>query len=45
MAIRKHKKLSFDDVRAVATIFPGIEEGTSYGTLAFRVRGKFLGRR
>jgi hypothetical protein len=29
-------------VRGVALALPGVEEGTSYGTPAFRVRGKFF---
>lgn len=36
--------LTFDDVLRPALSFPGVEAGTSYGTPAFRVRGKFLGR-
>ena len=38
---------SFSDVetlRRIALGFPGVEEGTSYGTLAFRVSGKFICR-
>lgn len=31
-------------VRRLALGFPGVEEGTSYGTPGFRVRGKFLAR-
>ncbi|MEX0643676.1 MAG: MmcQ/YjbR family DNA-binding protein [Parvularculaceae bacterium] len=31
-------------VRKIALSFPGVEEGTSYGTAAFRVRKKFLVR-
>ncbi|HVR38515.1 MAG TPA: MmcQ/YjbR family DNA-binding protein [Thermoanaerobaculia bacterium] len=37
-------KLSVDDFRRIALSFPGVEEGTSYGTLAFRFRKKFLAR-
>jgi len=37
-------KVTFASVRRVALSFPGVEEGTSYGTPAFRVRGKFLAR-
>jgi hypothetical protein len=32
------------DLHALAVSFPGVEEGPCYGTLGFRVRGKFLGR-
>lgn len=35
---------TFDTVREIALTLPGVEEGTSYGTLAFRVRKKFLCR-
>jgi hypothetical protein len=31
-------------VRRLALVFPGVEEGISYGTPGFRVRGKFLAR-
>ena len=31
-------------VRRLALAFPGVEEGRSYGTPGFRVRGKFLAR-
>ncbi len=33
-----------DAVRRLALQLPGVEEGTSYGTPAFRVRGRFLAR-
>ncbi len=36
--------LTFDDVRQIALALPGVEEGTSYGTPAFKVKGKFLSR-
>ncbi len=38
------RKVNFDTVRRIALEFPGVEEGVSYGTAAFRVRGKFLSR-
>jgi hypothetical protein len=31
-------------IRRLALAFPGMEEGLSYGTPGFRVRGKFLAR-
>ena len=31
-------------VRAIAMKLPGVEEGTSYGTPAFKVKGKLLAR-
>jgi hypothetical protein len=30
--------------RRLATALPGVEEGTSYGTPSWKVRGKFMGR-
>jgi hypothetical protein len=35
---------SLERVREVALALPGVEEGTSYGTPGFRVRGKFFAR-
>jgi hypothetical protein len=32
------------DVAAIGARFPGVEEGTSYGTPSLKVRGKFLCR-
>jgi hypothetical protein len=31
-------------LRELALALPGVEEGTSYGTVAFRVRGRLLAR-
>jgi hypothetical protein len=36
--------LTFDYVRRIALALPEVEEGTSYGTPAFKVKGKFLSR-
>jgi hypothetical protein len=36
------KKISFDTVRKIGLGFPGVEEGTMYGTPALKVRGKLL---
>lgn len=36
--------VTLQTVRRVALAFPEVEEGLAYGTPAFRVRGKFLGR-
>jgi hypothetical protein len=36
--------MTWDEVRAIALAFPGVEEGTSYGTPGFKVKGKFLTR-
>lgn len=45
MAARARKKgMNFEDVRRIALSFPGVEEGTSYGTPAFRVSRKFITR-
>ena len=35
---------TFEDVREIAHALPGIEDGTSYGTRALKVRGKLLAR-
>lgn len=36
--------MTFDDVRAMALALPMVEEGTSYGTPAFRVGKRLLAR-
>jgi hypothetical protein len=36
--------VTFKQVRLVAQAFPGIEDSTSYGTPALKVRGKLLAR-
>ncbi|NPU65184.1 MmcQ/YjbR family DNA-binding protein [Bradyrhizobium sp. 83012] len=36
--------MTFDDVRAVALAWPEVEDGTSYGTPALKVRKKLLTR-
>lgn len=36
--------VTFDTVREAALRFPGVEDGTSYGTPALKVRGKLLAR-
>jgi hypothetical protein len=36
--------LTWNDVRRIALAFPGVEEGTSYGTPAFRASKKFFTR-
>jgi hypothetical protein len=36
--------MTFADVRRLARELPGAEEGTSYGTPAFKVRGKLFAR-
>ena len=41
---RKAKSVTFDTVRQLALALPGVEEGTSYGTPAFKVGGKLLAR-
>ena len=38
------RKLSLATIRKVAHALPGIEEGTSYGTPAFRFRRKLIAR-
>lgn len=36
------KKVSFDTVREIGLALPGVEEGTTYGTPALKVRGKMF---
>ncbi|MGA2740473.1 MAG: MmcQ/YjbR family DNA-binding protein [Bryobacteraceae bacterium] len=36
--------VAFEDVRKIALSFANVEEGTSYGTAAFKVRGKLFVR-
>jgi hypothetical protein len=36
--------MTFDDVRALAHAWPGVEDSTSYGTPALKVKGKGLTR-
>ena len=36
--------MTWDEVLAIALAFPGVEEGTSYGTPALKANGKFLTR-
>ena len=40
----KRSRVTLATVRRLALAFPGVEEGQSYGTPGFRVRGKFLAR-
>jgi hypothetical protein len=40
----KRKVVTFDLIRDLALKHPGVEEGTSYGTRALRVKGKFMAR-
>ena len=35
---------SFETVRRIAHEFPGVEDGTSYGTAALKVRGALIAR-
>jgi hypothetical protein len=39
-----NRKLTLPTIRHVALSFPGVEEGTSYGTPAFRLKKKLLVR-
>ena len=38
------KRVTFDTVRQIAQTLPGAEESTSYGTPAFKVKGKLFAR-
>ncbi|HEV7364565.1 MAG TPA: MmcQ/YjbR family DNA-binding protein [Gemmatimonadales bacterium] len=40
----KRSRVTLATVRRLSLGFPGVEEGLSYGTPGFRVRGKFLAR-
>jgi Uncharacterized protein conserved in bacteria len=40
----KRKPVTFDLIRELAMKHPGVEDGTSYGTPALRVKGKFMAR-
>jgi hypothetical protein len=40
----KQRGVTFEEVRELALALPGMEEGTSFGTPAFRVRKKFIAR-
>ena len=40
----KIKTVTFDTVRQIAKTLPGAEESTSYGTPAFKVKGKLFAR-
>ena len=41
---RTGEPVTFETVRQIALALPGVEEGKSYGSPAFRVGGKFLAR-
>jgi hypothetical protein len=41
---RRVRGLSVEALRQLICAFPGVEEGPSFGTPGFRVRGKFLAR-
>jgi hypothetical protein len=36
--------VTFDEIRELAHTLPGVEDGTSYGTPALKVKGKLLAR-
>ena len=40
----RSSRVTWSTVRALALAFPGVEEGSSYGTPGLRVRGRFLAR-
>jgi len=42
--VSKRAAVTFEQVRLAAQAFPGIEDSTSYGTRALKVRGKLLAR-
>jgi hypothetical protein len=42
--VTKRAAVTFEQVRVAAQAFPGVEDSTSYGTPALKVRGKLLAR-
>ena len=40
--MRRQKPITFDTVRKIGLALPGVEEGTSYGSPALKVRGKMF---
>jgi hypothetical protein len=42
--VTKRTPVTFEQVRLAAQAFPGVEDSTSYGTPALKVRGKLLAR-
>jgi hypothetical protein len=42
--MKSEQPVTFETVRQIALALPGVEEGTSYGTPAFRVHKKFFVR-
>jgi hypothetical protein len=42
--VPNQSRITLATVRRLALAFPGVEEGLSYGTPGFRIRGKFLAR-
>lgn len=44
MSPRKGPPVTFETVRQIALALPGVEEGTSYGTPALRIKKKFFAR-
>jgi hypothetical protein len=44
ISARGRNPVTFDEIRAVAHALPGVEDGTSYGTPALKVRGKLFAR-
>lgn len=43
-AVATKARVTYDTVRKLALRLPGVEEGTSYGTRALKVKGKLLVR-
>jgi hypothetical protein len=42
--MKKSKGVSFEKFRELMLALPEVEEGTSYGTPGFKVKGKFIAR-
>jgi len=44
MKRNRPETVTFETVRELASAFPGVEDGTSYGTAALRVKSRFMAR-
>jgi hypothetical protein len=42
--VKKAPRVTYEDVRRMAMTFPDVQEGTSYGTPALKVKGKLFVR-
>jgi hypothetical protein len=40
--MKRHRSITYDTIRRMALTFPNVEESTSYGTPALKVKGKLF---